>query len=138
MRTGACAAFAACLLASCATVPTEHKSQPQIAFTIDDVPVHGPIPAGQTPASVAAGIITALQRAHVPAYGFVNAVWTETQPDTLDVLKQWRAAGIPLGNHTWSHKHLSEMSDAEFEQEVTRDEPVLRQLAGSSDPKWFR
>lgn len=128
---------AAMLLASCAS-PQAVSQQPQIALTIDDLPVHGPIPAGQTPASVASGVIAALGNAHVPAYGFVNAHWIAHQPETVDVLKAWRAAGLPLGNHTWAHRHLSEMTIPVFEQEVTRDEPVLQQLAGGTDWRWFR
>jgi peptidoglycan/xylan/chitin deacetylase (PgdA/CDA1 family) len=135
MKRGA-ALITAALLGSCAT-PQQRRGL-EIALTIDDLPVHGPIPAGQTPQSVANGVIAALTTAHVPAYGFVNAHWTAEQPETLGVLKAWRGVGLALGNHTWSHRHLSEMSIADFEQEVARDEPVLHQLARSSDWHWFR
>lgn len=138
MKSRATAAGFAVLLASCvgpqATVPAQLK----VALTIDDLPVHGPIPEGQTPATVAAGVIAALKQADVPAYGFINAHWVADQPETLDVLKAWLAAGLPLGNHTWAHRHLSEMTTAEFEQEVALDEPVLQQLAGGTDWRWFR
>ena len=124
------------LVGSCATV----RPPPglEIALTIDDLPVHGPIPAGQTPQTVANSIIATLTAEHVSAYGFVNAHWVVDEPDTFGVLKAWSAAGLPLGNHTWAHKHLSEMSVAEFEQEVARDEPALQQLAGGTDWRWFR
>ena len=111
---------------------------PEIALTFDDLPLHGPIPEGDTPQSVADDVIAALTNAHVPAYGFVNAHWVADQPATLDVLESWRAAGLPLGNHTWSHRHLSEMSIAQFEDEVARDEPVLQQLADGTDWHWLR
>lgn len=123
-------------LTSCAT--PQARQPLELALTIDDLPVHGPIPAGETPQSVANGIINALTSARVPAYGFVNARWTEQQPDTLDALRAWRAAGLPLGNHTWAHRHLSEMSIGEFADEVARDEPVLQRLSGTSDWRWFR
>lgn len=123
-------------LASCAT--PERSRSLEVALTIDDLPVHGPIPPGETPQSVAIGVIGALRSTHVPAYGFVNAHWTAERPDTLAVLKAWRAAGLQLGNHSWSHRHLSEMTVAEFETELARDEPVLRQVAGESDWRWFR
>jgi len=121
-------------LASCATPQSSPRLQ--LAVTIDDLPVHGPIPAGETPRSVANGIIAALRDARVRAYGFVNAHWTAEQPETLDVLKAWRAAGLELGNHGWAHRHLSEMTVAEFERELVRNEPVLRPLGG--DWHWFR
>lgn len=121
-------------LASCAT--PQAAQQPEVALTIDDLPVHGPIPAGETPASVAKGIIAALTDAHVPAYGFVNAHWTEQQPETLEVLKAWRSAGLSLGNHGWAHLHLTELTAAEFEGELVRNETVLRPLG--DDWRWFR
>ena len=122
------------VLASCAT--PQDRQPLELALTIDDLPVHGPIPAGETPQSVANGVISALTNAHVPAYGFVNARWTEQQPDTLEALKAWRAAGLPLGNHGWAHRHLNEMTVPEFERELVRNEPVLQPLGG--DWRWFR
>ena len=104
--------IALALLASCVT-PQKPRDL-QIALTIDDLPVHGPIPSGQTPLTVGRGVIAALGDAQVPAYGFVNAHWVADQPETLQVLKDWRAAGLPLGNHGWAHRHLSEMSADEF------------------------
>lgn len=134
MRRAAIALIAATI----GSIPAQAARAPDIALTFDDLPLHGPIPAGETPQSVGNGLIAALKRAHVPAYGFVNARWTADQPDTMEVLKAWRAAGLPLGNHTWAHRHLSEMTIPEFEDEVARDEPVLEQLAGGTDWHWFR
>jgi peptidoglycan/xylan/chitin deacetylase (PgdA/CDA1 family) len=125
-------------LASCATPMAQSTDVPQIALTFDDLPVHGPIPTGQTPQSVGRDLILALTRAHVPAYGFVNGHWTVEQRQTLDILKDWRAAGFLLGNHGWSHRHLSEMAVEEFGQEIARNEPLLQQLAGGSDWRWIR
>ena len=121
-------------VSSCAA--PQARQQNEIALTIDDLPVHGPIPAGETPASVANGVIAALTNAHVPAYGFVNARWTEQQPETLEVLKAWRSAKLQLGNHGWAHRHLSELTAADFEGELVRNETVLRPLGG--DWRWFR
>jgi peptidoglycan/xylan/chitin deacetylase (PgdA/CDA1 family) len=115
-------------------VPT--AAQPEIAITVDDLPVHGPYPAGETPQTVASAIIRALNGAHAPAYGFVNGHWVAEQPDTAAVLTMWRSAGLSLGNHGWSHRHLSEMTPAEFEQELVRNEPMLE--AGREDWHWFR
>jgi peptidoglycan/xylan/chitin deacetylase (PgdA/CDA1 family) len=131
----ACAAIIAALVAG---TPAIAARSPEVALTFDDLPLHGPIPTGETPQSVGKGLINALKRSHVPAYGFVNARWTTDQPDTIEVLKAWRAAGLPLGNHTWAHRHLSEMTIPEFEDEVARDELMLRQLAGGTDWHWLR
>jgi peptidoglycan-N-acetylglucosamine deacetylase len=130
-------ALVALLLASCATVPANTPA-PQIALTFDDLPVHGPFPAGETPQSVANAITRALTDARVPAYGFVNAHWVLDRPGTIDALKSWRAAGLMLGNHGWSHQHLNAMTIPEFEEELTKDEPVLQQVAPGTDWHWFR
>ena len=131
------AAFAF-LLASCATPHAEQAPQPEIALTIDDLPVHGPIPPGQTPSTVAKGIIAALSRAHVPAYGFINARWVTAQPGDARRAQGLASGGLAAWQPTWAHRHLSEMSVAEFNDEVARDETVLAQLAGGTDWHWFR
>lgn len=126
-------ALVAQLLASCAASATQSK----IAITIDDLPVHAPYPPGETPLDVSRQMITALKAGHVSATAFVNGVNVRDGP-TAEVLREWRAAGFVLGNHTWSHPHLSEISAGQFEQEVTRNEHVLQGLGAGSDWRWFR
>src|SRR5207302_7612702 len=97
------------LLSSCATVA--RAQGPQIAITIDDLPVHAPYPPGLTPLQVNRQMIDALKAAHVPVTAFVNAV-NVNDADTMEALREWRAGGLALGNHTWSHPHLSELTGA--------------------------
>ena len=130
------AALAAVLLNSCAAVPSSPSPAPEIAITVDDLPLHGPLPAGETPTTVAAGVISALKAQHVPAHGFINGHWVVDRPETSEVLRMWRAAGLALGNHGWSHRHLSQMSAAEFDQELVRNEPLL--TSSGNDWHWFR
>jgi peptidoglycan/xylan/chitin deacetylase (PgdA/CDA1 family) len=111
---------------------------PEIAITIDDLPVHAPYPPGVTPNEVNEQMIAALKAAGVPVIGFVNGIGTEQHPETLDVLPKWRAAGFLLGNHTWSHPHLSEITVAQFESELMRGDPLLQRLGDGSDWRWFR
>jgi peptidoglycan/xylan/chitin deacetylase (PgdA/CDA1 family) len=131
------AILAALFTAGCTTVPQE-ASQPSIAITIDDLPVHGPYPRGESEMSATKEILAALQAEQVEAYGFLNAQWTERQPATAEALEAWAAAGQPLANHGFAHRHLSEMSAEEFEQELVKNEPVLERLSGGKDWKWFR
>jgi peptidoglycan/xylan/chitin deacetylase (PgdA/CDA1 family) len=133
-----CAAAAAWLVASCATPQPVAEPALQIAITIDDLPVHAPYPPGVTPQTVGAQMVTALKAEAVPAYGFVNAVRVNDDPSTEAVLEAWRAAGLELGNHGWSHAHLSEMTVAEFERELTRNEPILAKLGTGTEWHWFR
>jgi len=119
--------------------PQPAYPQPKIAFTFDDLPVHGPLPPGESRIDVISKIVVALQAAHLPPiYGFVNAVHLEGHPEHAAVLQAWRSAGNPLGNHTWSHMNLDQHSLDEFEQEVLRDEPDLEKLMKGEDWHWFR
>lgn len=113
-------------------------TEPEIAVTIDDLPVHGPFPPGVTPNQVNDQMIAALKAAGVPAFGFVNGIAVEQHPETIQALRDWRAAGFTLGNHTWSHPHLSELMLAQFETELSKGEPMLGELGGSSDWRWLR
>jgi len=110
-----------------------------IAITFDDLPAHSTLPPGITRLMVAQDIITTLQAAGVPqVYGFVNGVQLEREPGTDAVLKAWRDAGFPLGNHGWSHQGLSKIDEATFESELEKNEPILKGLAGDTDWHWFR
>ena len=62
------------------------------------------LPTGQTRLQIANSILTTLRDQNVPeVYGFINAAKLEKNPDDIAVLKAWRAAGQPLGSHTYSH-----------------------------------
>jgi len=112
---------------------------PQIAITFDDLPAHSALPPGETRLEVATKIIAALRDAHVPPiYGFINGLPVEQQPADAAVLQAWRAAGFPLGNHTWSHMNLNQHSLAEFEADSSRNELLLREWMKGEDWHWFR
>ena len=129
--------IAVCLAAACTTVQ-QPEAAPAIAITIDDLPVHGPYPRGESAATATREILAALKAERIEAYGFLNARWTEQDSSTAEPLAAWITAGQPLANHGFGHRHLSEMSAAEFEQELVKNEPLLKQLSGSKDWKWFR
>jgi peptidoglycan/xylan/chitin deacetylase (PgdA/CDA1 family) len=129
---------------SAVETPPAHKAQKpketiQIAITFDDLPVHGPLPPGETRLEVAQRVILALRAAHVPpTYGFVNGQRVEDHPTTVDVLAAWRKAGFPLGNHTWSHVNLDQVSLQQFESEIEKNEPLLKLQMKGANWHWFR
>jgi peptidoglycan/xylan/chitin deacetylase (PgdA/CDA1 family) len=111
----------------------------EIAITFDDLPVHSALPPGVTRLQVAQDVIAALKAAGVPeVYGFINAAALEREPGTDSVLRAWRDAGFPLGNHGWAHLSLDKIDEATFESEVSRNEPILKSLAGNTDWHWLR
>jgi peptidoglycan/xylan/chitin deacetylase (PgdA/CDA1 family) len=111
----------------------------RVALTFDDLPDHGPLPPGVTRADVARQIIAALKARNAPAvYGFINAKQLETRPADAEVLKLWREAGFPLGNHTYSHMDLHANTAEDFERDVEANEATLRSYMPDRDWHWFR
>lgn len=111
----------------------------QLAITWDDLPAHGPLPAGETRVEIGRKLIAAMKDAGVPsAYGFVNGNALDREPLSAPMLKEWRNAGFPLGNHAWSHMNLNDHTLEEWETDVLKNEPILKQYAGGSDWHWLR
>ncbi len=111
----------------------------EVALTFDDLPAHGPVPEGQTRVSLITAILKDLQAAHAPeVYGFINAGKLEQTPADMEVLKLWRAAGFPLGNHTYTHPSLNRISVSEFEQNIEQNEKLLKSLMDGEDWHWLR
>jgi peptidoglycan/xylan/chitin deacetylase (PgdA/CDA1 family) len=127
--------FALGLLLCSATVA--HAQQ--MAITFDDLPAHGDKPAGTTRLGIAQSILTTLKQQQIPpTYGFINGTRPEADASSPAVLKAWRAAGQPLGNHTWAHQDLNNETPEQFVAEVTRVEPLLKQLMGNEGWHWLR
>lgn len=111
----------------------------EVALTFDDLPAHGPLPQGLSRVDIINSIIHALQAAHAPPiYGFINAKTLEDVQGTDEVLRLWRAAGFPLGNHTFTHMDLDTNAAEAWEQDLLRDEPVLKNLMPNEDWHWLR
>ena len=132
--------FSALTLLACATAPRQPEAAaPQLAITMDDLPVHGVLPPGDTRTNVAQRILSAFKAAGVPeVYGFTNGFQLEREPGSDTVLSAWVAAGYPLGNHTWSHRNLDQVSAQEFEAEIVRNEEMLRRFGGGELRRWLR
>jgi len=111
----------------------------QIAVTFDDLPAHSALPPGETRMQVAASVLQTLKAANMPpVYGFLNGVHVQTQPQLIQVLDARRAAGNPLGDHTWSHMDLNKHTLEEFEGDVQRNQSLLSREMGAEDWHWLR
>ena len=111
----------------------------QVALTFDDLPSHGSLPSGMTRTDIAKSILKTLKEARAPkVYGFVNARKLQEHPEDIEVLKLWRSAGFPLGNHTYTHLSLNASTADEFDRNVAEDEPLLKSMMGRQDWRWFR
>jgi peptidoglycan/xylan/chitin deacetylase (PgdA/CDA1 family) len=111
----------------------------RVALTFDDLPAHGPIPPGSSRAEIATKIISTLRaRQAPPVYGFINAADLKEHPEDEQVLRLWRDAGFPLGNHAFTHMDLHANTVDAFEQDILANEPTLRRLMDDGDWHWFR
>ena len=116
-----------------------HAQRQQLAITFDDLPSHGAHPPSVSRLDIIQSILATLKHEHMPAtYGFINGARTEDDPALMNVLQAWRAAGQPLGNHTWSHPNFADTPADLFEAEIQANQPLLRQLMPKEDWHWFR
>jgi peptidoglycan/xylan/chitin deacetylase (PgdA/CDA1 family) len=121
-----------------ASSPSAHAPL-EVAFTFDDLPAHGPLPPGMARPAVVKSILATLKRENMPPiYGFVNGFRIAQYPYQIHILQAWRAAGNPLGNHTWSHPEFDKLTLPQYEANIVRNEPLLRKVSPNSDWHWFR
>jgi peptidoglycan-N-acetylglucosamine deacetylase len=112
---------------------------PQLAFTWDDLPAHSALAANTTRVEIGRKIVAAMKAGGLPpAYGFVNGVQLDHEPLSEPMLREWRAAGFPLGNHAYTHMNLNQRSLEDWEADVLKNEPVLEKYAAGSDWHWMR
>ncbi|MGI4828855.1 MAG: polysaccharide deacetylase family protein [Janthinobacterium lividum] len=119
--------------------PLSKTHMPQVAFTFDDLPAHGPLPPGMARPAVVASILNTLHREKMPpVYGFINGFRVEEFPYQIHILEAWHAAGEPLGNHTWSHPELDQLSAPQYEANIAQNEALLQRVDPQGDWHWFR
>ena len=120
-------------------LPMPRAAAQEVAITFDDLPAHAPMPSGTTRVDVARAILAAFKDAQIPeVYGFTNAGKLEKVPGDIEVLKVWREAGQPLGNHAYTHMNFSDNAAAAFAEDIQKNEPLLEQMMKGKDWHWFR
>ena len=106
----------------------EHRA---VAITIDDLPRGGDGGRQSFEAirEMTLRLLKPLREQHVPVTGFVHAGVTRLAPDDLRrILELWLDAGADLGNHTYSHASLNTTPVDEYEQNILRDDTMLRPI----------
>jgi len=110
----------------------------EIAITIDDLPLVGSkmnTPGNQQRATERFDkIIQALTENNVPATGFVIA--GAIADGQWSFLEKFRNAGLSIGNHTYSHYNLNQMSAEKYLADLDKADKILTPLMTS--PKYFR
>ena len=104
----------------------------QIAITIDDLPAASAHSMNGTEINkMTAKLLAALQKEKAPAVGFVNErkLYKLGEVDErIKALNQWLDAGFELGNHTFGHTSLNNVTLQAWEEDVIRGETVTRIL----------
>lgn len=115
----------------------------EVAFTFDDLPKGGSRTDLATLRAMTARLLASLAAHKIPAIGFVNEgkLYVRGEFDArADVLRMWLDAGIPLGNHTFSHKRFQDTPLADYQDDVVRGDTVTRRLMEERKlkPRYFR
>jgi peptidoglycan/xylan/chitin deacetylase (PgdA/CDA1 family) len=127
------------LMSIAAFVAIDSAVAQEIALTWDDLPAHSSLPQGETRVEIGRKLIAAMKEAHLPpVYGFVNGVAIEREPPSAPMLKEWRDAGFQLGNHTWSHMNRNTSTAPAWEEDLLKNEPVLKEYSADGDWHWLR
>jgi peptidoglycan/xylan/chitin deacetylase (PgdA/CDA1 family) len=92
-----------------------------VALTFDDGPARG----------LTVRLVRILERRHVPATFFMVGSRVRTAPRAARSVEK---AGFPVGNHTWSHPHLTRLSDGGIRDELLRTAARLRQTGVTRTP----
>lgn len=81
-------------------------------------------------------ILDALKKHHAPAAFFVVGTYLEGNPD---LIKRMISEGHIVGNHTYHHKDMSQLSDAAaFSEELTTVETLYKEITGQEMKKFYR
>jgi len=110
----------------------------EIAITMDDLPLVASrmdTPANrQRSTERFTQIVETFQKYKVPVIGFVIAGAIEK--GQWDFLEQFRKAGFMLGNHTYSHYDLNQVSVDKYIADIDRADKILTPIM--TQPKYFR
>ncbi|MBK9293603.1 MAG: polysaccharide deacetylase family protein [Oligoflexia bacterium] len=111
----------------------------KMAITVDDLPVHGSMPEGESRLEIAEKMLKAFEKHNLKGvYGFINAKNVDEMPETFKILKLWKDKGQFLANHTYSHISIQKISSQQYIQDILKNEVTLKKLATEQEYKFFR
>lgn len=116
-----------------------------IAVTIDDLPVVSTRSDLKNRQEITRKLLNHITKAKVPAIGFVNenklyADGEKRDKAQIELLRSWLNAGLELGNHTFSHVNIANVSLEKYEEEILKGEIITKELlqANGLQMRYFR
>jgi len=105
------------------------RERPYVALTFDlcQDPAY--------PAGFDQGIYQVLVETDARATFFVGGDWARTHPDEVQLVADNHL--FELGNHSWSHPDLIDLSEGEIHAEVSKTQDILYKMTGRQ-PRLFR
>jgi peptidoglycan-N-acetylglucosamine deacetylase len=135
--------LALCLLLALGTTGT--RAQPvevRVAITIDDGPMlrFARQPTNLHRIRAVDAMISALDEHGAPATLFVIGEKLAVYPEAIPLLARWLAAGIDVGNHTYSHRSIDTLGADEYLEDIARASAMIRAVAARAgrDVRYFR
>lgn len=102
-----------------------NPNKKQIIFTFD----------GGAGNNSADKILETAQKHNLKLTFFVTGKFAEKYPD---LIKKITANGHEVFNHTYSHPHLTQLSDEQIKEELERADRVINNLTGTTTKPFFR
>jgi len=112
-----------------------------MAVTFDDLPFqHNNDFTAKEQLELNKKIIEHTIKYNIPAVGFVNEgkLFIENSIDQtkLDIITLWLDSELELGNHTFSHPNINNISFEEYKEDVLKGEEVTKKLAEERNIKY--
>lgn len=108
----------------------QEKHKRQLVITIDDLPLVYPTTADSA-IQMTEKLLSILTKYNIESVGFVNEGKVVDSPHSKTLhktLEMWLANGQELGNHTYSHYSLNEVSTDSFKNDILLNEKYLQPL----------
>ena len=119
--------------------------QRHVAVTFDDLPIATSVEKDEaTRRKITLRLLQSIVEREIPAIGFVNEAGLQANDilseSRVDLLRLWLAAGLELGNHSFSHFDLHNTDLDEFKADVLRGQTVTGRLLAERDQtiRYFR
>ena len=138
------------LVAACAAVIVTAAGPAQttapartMAITFDDLPKSNGTDDIGGARRTTESILRVLNAHKAPAVAFVNEgklyAGPTMVPERAALLQAWVDAGVPLGNHTYSHIDINNVPLQKYQDDVVRGERTYtRLMRGLRGDRWFR